>query len=116
MLGPIPERGYQIPEFGRTDEIQDCLHGSAKADDPFGVMGTIVDCQELLCVKTPANCTEVTCILMIIWKSDRLCRHWSLPFCCLRDFSSLPLAPALMTERSTAVQVLPGCEDFPRTL
>ena len=89
MLGPIPERECQIPELGPTDEIQNYLHGSANADDPFGAMETIVACPELIatlpsvravmCVKTLANHTEVTCILMIIWESYPLCCHKSEP-------------------------------------
>jgi hypothetical protein len=43
MFGPIPELGCQIPELGRSDEIENYLHGGANAHDPFGVMDTIVD-------------------------------------------------------------------------
>src|SRR5258707_10247697 len=98
MFGPIPELGCQIPELGRSDEIQNYLHGGANAHDSFGVMNTIADrlirgvvCVELVgsrqsaravkCAKTPANYIEVTDSLMTIWESYRLCRHKSKPPC-----------------------------------
>jgi hypothetical protein len=118
MLGPIPERECQIPELGPTDEIQNYLHGSANADDPFGVMETIVVCPELIatlpsvravmCVKTLANHTEVTCILMIIWESYPLCCHKS---------ELLVVSDYIHDRNSRAVvQALPSCNDLPRTL
>src|ERR1700747_267363 len=95
MFGPISELGCQIPELGRSDEIQDCLHG-ANAHDPFGVMDTIVGrftrgivCPELvasrqsvravMCVKTLANYIEVTDTLITVSGSYRLRRHKSGP-------------------------------------
>jgi hypothetical protein len=85
MLEAIPERECQIPEPGCPDEIQNYLHGSANADGPVGVGETIVVCPELfgslqsvgavMRAKTVANRRVVTCMLVIIWKSHRLCRH-----------------------------------------
>ena len=89
MLGPIPERECQIPELGCTDEIQNYLEGSANADDPFGVMETIVVYRELVAslrsvravmwIKTLANYIEVTDTLMTVSESYRLYRHKSGP-------------------------------------
>ncbi len=83
MLGS--KRECQIPELGRTDEIQNYLHGSANADDSVGVMETnmlrpelvaaLVFARAVMCVNTLASHTEVTCSRMIIWESYRLCRH-----------------------------------------
>ena len=42
-VGPNTRPRRQIPELGRSDEIQNYLHGGANAHDPFGVMDTIVD-------------------------------------------------------------------------
>src|SRR5216684_4471973 len=99
MLGAIPEREWQIPEPGCPDEIQDYLHGCGNADDPVGVMETIVVCPELVAslwsvravmrAKTVANHTAVISVLMITWKSNRLCRHESPPFGVACDSSSL---------------------------
>jgi hypothetical protein len=85
MLRAIPERERQIPELGCPDEIQNYIHGSANADNPFGVLETIVVCPELVAslrsvgavmrAQTVANHTVVIGMLMIVWKSHRLCRH-----------------------------------------
>jgi hypothetical protein len=81
MLGSILERECQIPELGSTDEIQNHLHGSANADDPFGVMEITVVCPELdaslrsvrgiVWVKSLANHTEAPYRLTIIREPSR---------------------------------------------
>src|SRR5580704_1751696 len=98
MLGARPERKCQIPEFGRSDEIQNYLHGGANPHDSFGVMDKIVDrftrvidCPELaaalrsaravMWVKTQASYIEVTHTLMTISESYRLCGHKPEPPC-----------------------------------
>src|SRR5258707_11216878 len=114
MFGSIPELGCQVPELGRSDEIQNYLHGRANAHDPFGVMDTIV-CPELvasrqsaravMCVKTPANYIEVTNTLMTVSESYRLCGHKSKPLCRIRGSSSLSCRVHSRQKQSTVVQV-----------
>src|ERR1700691_1411730 len=90
MLGPIPELECQIPELGCTDEIQNYLHGSANADDPFRVMDAIDRGARLhlLCasMRPSANQIEVPSTLVIIRNSHRLCRHKSELPCRMSSF------------------------------
>src|SRR5258708_36744063 len=91
MLEAIPEREWQIPEPGCPDEIQNYLHGCGNADDPVGVMETIVVCPALVAslwsvravmrAQTEANHAAVISMWMIICKSHRLYRHNSPLLC-----------------------------------
>src|SRR6266481_6828836 len=124
MFGPIPELGCQIPQLGRSDEIQNYLHGGANAHVPFGVVDTIV-CPELvasrqsaravMCVKTLANYIEVTDTLMTVSESYRLCGHKSKPLV----VSGVPAAcPVACTHDRNSRRSFryADLQDIPRTL